>query len=67
MNTLYSWSAKRAGNNITIEHSCGRITGILTIEARLVRPVYHADSVPMVVATHRDGREFVLSVATAKG
>lgn len=32
MDTLYSWTAKRSGASITIEHSCGRITGVILIE-----------------------------------
>ncbi len=28
MDTLYSWSARRSGGRITIEHSCGKIANI---------------------------------------
>lgn len=32
MDKLYSWRIKRSGAAMTIEHSCGRITGVLLIE-----------------------------------
>lgn len=32
METLYSWTARRAGASITITHSTGKITGIEKIE-----------------------------------
>lgn len=28
MDTLYSWSARRSGGRITIDHSCGKIANI---------------------------------------
>lgn len=31
MTALYSWIARRAGAGITIEHSCGKITGVIEI------------------------------------
>lgn len=32
MDTLYSWKARRAGGRITIEHSCGKVVGVDSIE-----------------------------------
>lgn len=34
MDKLYSWKIKRSGAAMTIEHSCGRITGVLVVEPR---------------------------------
>lgn len=28
MDTLYSWSARRSGGRITVDHSCGKIANI---------------------------------------
>lgn len=50
--TLYSWSAKRAGASITIDHSCGKITNIKLIEPEM----------GTLIATGADGRKFVLHV-----
>jgi hypothetical protein len=52
MDTLYSWSAKRAGGRITVTHSCGKITGVDTITSNDGK----------VIATDRDGRQFELHV-----
>jgi hypothetical protein len=53
MDTLYSWGAKRAGGRITVTHSCGKIANVDTISPKNGK----------VVATDKDGREFVLHVA----
>ena len=55
MDTLYSWSAKRAGGRITVTHSCGKIANVDTIAPRNGR----------VIATDKDGREFILHVSDA--
>lgn len=31
METLYSWSLRRAGAKMTLTHSCGKITGVDTV------------------------------------
>lgn len=31
MDILYSWTAYRSGASMTIEHSCGKITGVDSI------------------------------------
>lgn len=65
MDTLYSWNAKRAGGKITIEHSCGKVTGVDRIEPRQIEGVWQ------VVATIDGGnlgsdREFILGVGSAR-
>ena len=52
---LYSWAARRSGSAISIEHSCGKITGIREI-------VPHDD---MIVAVNKDGDWYELSPATS--
>ena len=52
MDTLYSWSARRAGGRITITHSCGKVVGIDTIEP---------DAEGKVIATRHDGTKFYLA------
>lgn len=52
MNTLYSWSARRAGGRITVTHSCGKIAQIDTIEP---------DAEGRVIATRSDGSKFYLA------
>lgn len=52
MDTLYSWSAKRAGGRITVTHSCGKIANVDTIAPRDGK----------VIATDKDAREFDLHV-----
>ena len=54
MDALYSWTAKRAGAAVTVEHSTGKITGIDNIEP---------NRLGQVIAQHRDGRAFVLATA----
>jgi hypothetical protein len=64
MDTLYSWSARRAGGRITVKHSCGKISNIDVIEPRVV------DGAAVIVATQASGsasnspagREFKLHV-----
>lgn len=53
MDTLYSWSAKRAGGRITVTHSCGKIANVDTISPKDGK----------VVAIDKDGRQFELHVA----
>lgn len=55
MDTLYSWSAKRAGGRITVTHSCGKVANVDTIKPENGR----------VVATDKDGRSFELHVPDA--
>lgn len=52
MDTLYSWSAKRAGGRITVTHSCGKVANVDTI-----MPIGGK-----VVATDKNGRDFELHV-----
>lgn len=54
MNKLYNWTAARAGSAITVTHSCGKITGIVTISVQ--------DGA--VIAISGDGRQFELAVAS---
>lgn len=52
MDTLYSWSARRAGGSMTVRHSTGKIVGIDTIEP---------DTDGKVIATKNDGTKFYLA------
>lgn len=52
MDTLYSWSARRAGGRITVTHSCGKVPHIDTI----------APENGNIVATAADGRKYHLAV-----
>lgn len=52
MDTLYSWSARRAGGRITITHSSGKVVGVDTIEP---------DAEGKVIATRHDGAKFYLA------
>jgi hypothetical protein len=56
MDTLYSWSAKRAGGRITVTHSCGKIANVDIIAPEDGR----------VIATDKDNRKFVLHVSDAE-
>jgi hypothetical protein len=56
MDTLYSWSAKRAGGRITVTHSCGKVANVDTISPENGR----------VIAVDKDGRRFELHVPDAE-
>lgn len=59
MDTLYSWTAYRAGAGITVQHSTGRIVGVREIrtdrwgQVRAERGGGH-DDVVLSTAPHRD-------------
>lgn len=55
MDRLYSWTATRSGGAITVTHSCGKITVILTISVHDGK----------VIATGGDGRQYELVVMRA--
>ncbi len=52
MDKLYSWTVSRAGATLTVSHSTGKITGVVTVGVFEGR----------VVAHHGDGRRFELAV-----
>jgi hypothetical protein len=56
-NTLYGWSAKRAGGRITITHDTGKVANVDKIEPH--------GAMGKIVATVADGREFYLDVPAA--
>lgn len=65
METLYGWTAKRAGGAITISHNSGKVAGVDRIEPRSI------DGVWQVVAIVEGGnlaptREFILGCGAAR-
>ena len=60
METLYSWSLRRSGASMTVSHSCGKLSGITSVEP---------DDDGLVIATQiqkgKPDRKFKLYVPTA--
>lgn len=58
MDTLFSWTARRAGPAITVEHSCGKLVGVRNIAVSPLGTVTadHDGYGPLVLDTtpHRD-------------
>lgn len=58
MDTLYSWTARRAGAAITVEHSCGKLVGVrnIAVSPQGIVTADHDDYGPLVLDTspHRD-------------
>ena len=49
---LYGWSVKRAGAGMTVKHSAGKVTGLVSVELRGGG----------VIATAADGSEYRLMI-----
>lgn len=57
METVYSWVVIRSGATMTITHSCGKLTGIVTVEPQWVDDGTGTRS---IVATRADDKQFIL-------
>lgn len=58
MDRLYSWKIVRSGAAMTIEHSCGKLAGFVSVE--FVGEIGLDAPAPKIIATMRDGRQFEL-------
>lgn len=56
---LYSWTVRRSGAGLTVSHSCGKISGIVTIEPQQTEAGKPASR--RIVATSSTGRQFELA------
>jgi hypothetical protein len=59
MDKLYSWTIRRAGAGLTIAHSCGKITNVVTVEPEQTQA--GKPETRRIVATTGTGRAFELA------